>query len=82
MRGQERGGRRPPCCRGAEEGGQETRGEAREEKVKSERKEDEKRVSVENQHNPGGKRNRRFFKVRRASSSKPAQRHFQETAVR
>lgn len=29
---------------------------------------------------PGGKRNRRFFKVRRTSSSKPAQRHFQETA--
>lgn len=43
MRGQERGGRRPPCCRGAEEGGQETRGEAREEKVKSERKENENR---------------------------------------
>lgn len=29
---------------------------------------------------PGGKRNQRFFKVRRAGSSKPAQRHFQETA--
>lgn len=40
----------------------------------------EKRVSAENQHDPGGKRNPRFFKVCLASSSKPAQRHFQETA--
>lgn len=40
----------------------------------------EKRASAQDQRGPGGKRNRRFFKVRGASSSKHAQRHFQETA--
>lgn len=44
------------------------------------RRVDEERVSAQHQRRPGGKRNLRFFKVRRASSSKPAQRHFQETA--
>lgn len=77
-REQESGGRRPAGRRGDEEGGRGPAG-APERKGESERKggrAGERRGPAR----PGGKRNQRFFKGRRASSSKPAQRHFQETA--